>query len=73
MTILLWSAFLLSTLPGQSKPLPDAESFRKDLPAIADVRGGGNVPLDGSTAHDKILDQYAYKEKKTTITPEVRG
>lgn len=68
-----WCALILAGLAGQAKPLPDSESFRKDLPALVDVRGGGAISLDGSLAHDKAFDQYTYRQKKTSIILDSKG
>jgi len=57
----------------QSRPLPDAEAFRKDLPVIVNIRDAGNRALDGSLAHDPILDQYTYKEQKTETILDSKG
>lgn len=71
--MILWYAFILAGLGVQAKALPDAESFRKDLPAIVNVSSGGSIALDGTMAHDESLQKYTYKETKTSISLDSNG
>jgi hypothetical protein len=66
-------ALIVAGLFIQSRPLPDAEAFRKDLPVIVDMRVVGNRALDGSLAHDPVLDQYTYKEQVTGTILDSKG
>ncbi len=66
-------ALIVAGLLVQSRPLPDAEEFRKDLPAIVNIRDAANRPLVGSLGQDPILDQYTYKEQVTEIILDSKG
>jgi len=66
-------ALIVAGLLIQSRPLPDAEAFRKDLPVIVDIRNAISRPLVGSPAPDPILNQYTYKEQKTETILDSKG
>ena len=66
-------ALIVAGLLIQSRPLPDAEAFRKDLPVIVNIRDAGNRALVGSLAQDPILDQYTYKQQSTEIILDSKG
>jgi hypothetical protein len=51
-------ALIVAGLFMQSRPLPDAEEFRKDLPVIVNILDAANRPLVGSLGQDPILNQY---------------
>jgi hypothetical protein len=73
MNVIVWCAYMIAVLPAQLKPLPDPESFRADLAKIVDIRSSGNIVWDGSLQHDSALDQYTYRETKTSIILDSKG
>ena len=66
-------ALIVAGLFIQSRPLPDAEAFRKDLPVIVGIRAAASRPLVGSLADDPILNQYTYKEQVTETILDSKG
>jgi len=73
MNVIVWCAFVIAGPQALLKPLPETESFRADLAKIVDIRSAGNIALDGSLQHDSVLDQYTYRETKTSILLDSKG